>query len=192
MPTRPTRSLHPPIPDFRAHLRQNVCCWGKGQMWGVCCQPPPHLPTGSQGQREGLTPHVVITGSLNTPQHSWQHSFTEGCSANTSGSCEKVLAAKGVGLPGFPPPPRQCIEASDKRKPPQLDPSFLLERGAEIPLRSTGDPPLLPVQPMSRTWEQVPGCPWEQRGTHGAAPQLEYLPAPPRPQARRKWSAGTC
>lgn len=41
---------------MRAHLLQNVC------------------------------PHVVITGSLNTLQHSWQHSFTEGCSANTSGS----------------------------------------------------------------------------------------------------------
>lgn len=33
-----------------------------------------------------LTPQVVITGSLNTLQQSWQHSFTEGCSANTSGS----------------------------------------------------------------------------------------------------------
>jgi hypothetical protein len=36
-----------------------------------------------------LTPQVVITGSLNTLQQSWQHSFTEGCSANTSGSCTK-------------------------------------------------------------------------------------------------------
>lgn len=33
-----------------------------------------------------LTPQVVMTGSLNTLQHSWQHSFTDGCSANTSGS----------------------------------------------------------------------------------------------------------
>lgn len=48
----------------------------------------PTWPHGAQ-VREGmgsLTPHVVITGSLNTLQQSWQHSFTEGCSANTSGS----------------------------------------------------------------------------------------------------------
>lgn len=93
-------------------------------MWGVCCQPPPHLPTGSQGQREGLTPHVVITGSLNTPQHSWQHSFTEGCSANTSGSCEKVLAAKGVGLPGFPPPPGSVLRHLTKGNHPNWTPHF--------------------------------------------------------------------
>ena len=33
-----------------------------------------------------LTPHVVITGSLKTLQHNWQHSFTDGCSAKTWGS----------------------------------------------------------------------------------------------------------
>lgn len=32
------------------------------------------------------TPHVVMTGSLKTLQQSWQHSFTDGCSANTWGS----------------------------------------------------------------------------------------------------------
>lgn len=53
--------------------------------WGRAVPPPP-------GEREAgrLTPHVVITGSLNTPQQSWQHSFTEGCSANTSGSCDQA------------------------------------------------------------------------------------------------------
>ncbi len=30
-----------------------------------------------------LTPHVVMTGSLKTLQHNWQHSFTDGCSAKT-------------------------------------------------------------------------------------------------------------
>lgn len=33
-----------------------------------------------------LTPHVVMTGSLKTLQHNWQHSFTDGCSAKTWGS----------------------------------------------------------------------------------------------------------
>lgn len=40
--------------------------------------------------RSKLTPHVVMTGSLKTLQHSWQHSFTDGCSANTWGSCTKT------------------------------------------------------------------------------------------------------
>lgn len=36
-----------------------------------------------------LTPHVVMTGSLKTLQHNWQHSFTDGCSAKTWGSCRQ-------------------------------------------------------------------------------------------------------
>lgn len=39
---------------------------------------------------KGRTPHVVMTGSLKTLQHSWQQSFTEGCSANTWGSCSQT------------------------------------------------------------------------------------------------------
>ena len=34
--------------------------------------------------------YVLITGSLNTPQQSWLQSFTEGCSANTSGSSSSL------------------------------------------------------------------------------------------------------
>lgn len=47
-----------------------------------------------EGAAGWLTPQVVMTGSLNTLQHSWQHSFTEGCSANTCGSWE-VKERKG-------------------------------------------------------------------------------------------------
>lgn len=43
-----------------------------------------------------LTPHVVITGSLNTLQHNWQHSFTEGCSAKTCGSCRQTQTSRRI------------------------------------------------------------------------------------------------
>ncbi len=57
-----------------------------------------------------------MTGSLNTLQHSWQQSLTEGCSANTCGSWEvkkkkkereresdkvNIMLATGVGLSVF-------------------------------------------------------------------------------------------
>lgn len=54
-------------------------------MDGLAAHPAPRWCIGQGGDRQ-LTPQVVITGSLNTLQHSWQHSFTESCSANTSGS----------------------------------------------------------------------------------------------------------
>lgn len=41
-------------------------------------------------KKNTLTPQVVMTGSLKTLQHNWQHSFTEGCSAKTWGSCKEV------------------------------------------------------------------------------------------------------
>lgn len=47
-------------------------------------------PLTLSGTQHKLTPHVVMTGSLKTLQHSWQHSFTDGCSANTWGSCTKT------------------------------------------------------------------------------------------------------
>ena len=50
---------------------------GSAQRWGVC---------GCVYKGGGLTPQVVMTGSLKTLQHSWQHSFTDGGSANTWGS----------------------------------------------------------------------------------------------------------
>lgn len=90
------------LPDFKAHRLQKVCCGDKKWTWGtaVTVFPPvkvsgrPELtPTHrtAESQELGvrvyvLTPHVVITGSLNTLQQSWQQSFTEGCSANTNGS----------------------------------------------------------------------------------------------------------
>lgn len=114
------------LPDFKAHLLQNVCCGNKKWTWGTVVVvfplsqgqwqlrvhtiphhfkellPDSQLRTRSKASSErhwpeeylglgskrvcDLTPQVVITGSLNTLQQSWQHSFTEGCSANTSGS----------------------------------------------------------------------------------------------------------
>lgn len=56
----------------------------------------PHSGTQVREGTGSLTPHVVITGSLNTLQQSWQHSFTEGCSANTSGSYNQA-GQVGVG-----------------------------------------------------------------------------------------------
>lgn len=43
-----------------------------------------------QRLKSQLTPHVVMTGSLKTLQHNWQHSFTDGCSAKTWGSYKRT------------------------------------------------------------------------------------------------------
>lgn len=29
------------LPDFKAHLRQNVCCGDNGWAWGMASEPPP-------------------------------------------------------------------------------------------------------------------------------------------------------
>lgn len=60
---------------------QEINTWPETRSWQTAL---------SWGRGEGtvgwLTPQVVMTGSLNTLQHSWQQSLTEGCSANTCGS----------------------------------------------------------------------------------------------------------
>lgn len=60
---------------------QEINTWPETRSWTTAL---------SWGRGEGtagwLTPQVVMTGSLNTLQHSWQQSLTEGCSANTCGS----------------------------------------------------------------------------------------------------------
>lgn len=63
-----------------------------GSLWGPSGRARLEGTQGIRGtqardlEESCLTPQVVMTGSLNTLQHSWQHSFTDGCSANTSGS----------------------------------------------------------------------------------------------------------
>lgn len=74
------------LPSPRAHCKGHLL---GGQTRPVSEAKAAHergLTVVHRSGRGSLTPHVVITGSLNTLQQSWQQSFTEGCSANTSGS----------------------------------------------------------------------------------------------------------
>lgn len=88
-------------PSLPTYLKISTGLWHAAYFKNLpCLLEFRHKPVNSQKPKKNkLTPHVVMTGSLKTLQHNWQHSFTEGCSAKTWGSYRQTQTSGHISNP---------------------------------------------------------------------------------------------